>query len=51
MRESPESKAAEANIAEFVKKVKPFLAETPGVGNESHELAIPHGYLWLYLRK
>ncbi|BBO36037.1 FG-GAP repeat domain-containing protein [Lacipirellula parvula] len=51
MRESPESKAAEANAAEFVKKVKPFLAKTHGAGNESHELAIPHGYVWLYLRK
>lgn len=51
MRGSPEAKQAEANAAEFVKKLRPFLAETHGSGNQPHELALPHGYVWIYLRK
>lgn len=51
MRESPESKAAEANEAEFVRKIRPLLAETNGDGDRSFDLAKSHGYVWLYLRK
>jgi hypothetical protein len=51
LRESAEAKEMEANDAKFVEKVRPYLAETHGDGNESYNLAIPHGFVWVYLRK
>ncbi|QDT92235.1 FG-GAP repeat domain-containing protein [Gimesia algae] len=51
LKDSPEAKAFEKHDAEFVKQLKPFLASTHRKGNRSFDLAKPHGYVWLYLRK
>ena len=51
MRESPEAKKAEESEAEFVRRMRPLLAETSGTGDRSFDLAMSHGYVWLYLRK
>lgn len=51
LRESPEAKVMEASEAEFVSKMRPFLAETHGDGDHEYDLAVPHGFVWVYLRK
>jgi hypothetical protein len=51
LRDSPEAKEMEANEAEFVRKVRPFLVETQGDGERSFDLAKSHGFVWVYLRK
>ncbi|QDT22073.1 FG-GAP repeat domain-containing protein [Gimesia chilikensis] len=51
LREGPEAKKMEAFEAEYVSQMRPFLASTHGKRNRSHDLAQPHGYVWLFLRK
>lgn len=51
IRESPEAKKMEEHEKVFVKKLRPFLAETQGTGDRSFDLAKSHGYVWLFLRK
>lgn len=51
IKDSPEAKAFEKHDAEFAKQMRPFLASTHGKGDRSFDLAKPHGYVWLYLRK
>lgn len=51
LRESPEAKQREEQQARIVRKIRPYLADTHGTGERSFDLAKPHGYVWLYLRK
>ena len=51
LRESPEYKQMQEHEKEFVKNLRPFLAETRGPGDRSFDLARSHGYVWLFLRK
>jgi hypothetical protein len=50
LREGPEAKEMERKEAEFTAQMRPFLAATHGTGDHSYELALPHGYVWLFLR-
>jgi hypothetical protein len=51
LRESPEAKHVEADEARLVKLIRPYLADTHSDGEHSYDLAKPHGYVWLYIRK
>jgi hypothetical protein len=51
LRSGPEYKAMEKGEAEFVRKMRPLLASTRGTGNRSFDLARPHGFVWLFVRK
>ncbi|QDU51280.1 FG-GAP repeat domain-containing protein [Gimesia panareensis] len=51
LREGPEAKKMEAFEAKYVSQMRPFLASTHGTRNRSFDLAQPHGYVWLFLRK
>jgi hypothetical protein len=51
LREGPEAKRADENGAEFVRRIRPLLAETQREVDDSSDLALSHGYVWLYLRK
>ncbi len=51
LKEGPEAKKMEAFEAEYVTRMRPFLASTHGKRNRSYDLAQPHGYVWLFLRK
>jgi hypothetical protein len=51
LRESPEAKQMEEQEAKFVREIRPYLTDTHGTGDRSFDLAKPHGYVWLYLRK
>jgi hypothetical protein len=51
LREGPETKQMEAIEGELVRQIRPYLAKTYGDGDESFYLAIPHGYVWLFVRK
>ncbi len=46
-----EFKDLERQEAAWTKRMRPFLAGTHGEGDRSFDLAKPHGYVWLYLRK
>lgn len=49
-RESPETKKAEASEADFVRRVRPLLARTRGLGDSTFDLSIAHGHVWVYQR-
>lgn len=51
LNNGPEHKEMERGEFGFVRSVRPLLAETHGPGDHSYELAMPHGYVWLFLRK
>lgn len=37
--------------SQFAKKIRPYLSETASDGDEPHNLYLPHGYVWLFIRK
>ena len=47
----PEYKEMQKQEAAWVKRMRPYLAGTHGKGDRSFDLAKPHGYVWLFLRK
>jgi len=49
--QGPEYEAVEAAEAESVRKMRPLLAKTHGPRDRSFDLAVPHGYVWLFVRK
>lgn len=51
LNESPERKKLNEQEANYVRNIRPLLATTRGSGDQSHDLALAHGYVWLYLRK
>lgn len=51
LRASDVYKRKEGEEAEYVRKLRPFLASTHGEGDRAYDLAKPHGYVWLFLRK
>ena len=51
LRESPEVKEMDKRNKDLARKIRPFLAKTHSDGDESDDLAIPHGYVWLFIRK
>ena len=51
LRDSPEAKQREEQQARLVQEIRPYLADTHGTGDRSFDLAKPHGYVWLYIRK
>lgn len=48
---SPEAKEMERNEALVVNALRPYLATTHRTGEHVYALALPHGHVWLYLRK
>jgi len=51
LQEGPEAKALSSSEATFVKSLRPLLASTRADGEQSFDLAPPHGHVWLYLRQ
>ena len=51
LKQSPEAKAFEKQDTEFARELRLYLASTHGKGDRSFDLARPHGYVWLFLRK
>lgn len=51
LRNGPEMKELEKYQAEFVKSLRPLIATTHRGGEEIHDMALPRGYVWLFLRK
>src|SRR5690606_32568593 len=51
LQEGPEAKALSSSEATFVKSLRPLLASTRTDGEQSFDLAPPHGHVWLYLRQ
>jgi hypothetical protein len=51
LRSGPEAKQMEEQEAKLVRQIRPYLAQTHGDGDQSHYLAMPHGYVWLFIRK
>ncbi len=51
LQESPEAKQMEEQEAKLVREIRPYLADTRDSGDRSFDLAKPHGYVWLYIRK
>jgi hypothetical protein len=51
LQEGPEYKAMEQGEAAFARQVRPMLAKTRGPGDRTFDLAVSHGYVWLFQRK
>lgn len=51
LRDSPEARKMEEEDASFTKEMRQYLAETRGQGDRSFDLAVSHGYVWLFQRK
>ena len=51
LRESSEAIQLEKHEIELTKQMRLYLASTESKRNRSYDLAIPHGYVWLFIRK
>ncbi|MEN6407329.1 MAG: VCBS repeat-containing protein [Thermoguttaceae bacterium] len=51
LQDSPEAKDCKKREKELCQQIRPLLAKTRHDGDESYYLQIPHGYVWLFLRK
>jgi hypothetical protein len=51
LRAGAEYQQMEASEAAFVDRIRPLLARTHGDGQARHEMAVPHGHVWVYVQK
>jgi hypothetical protein len=51
LKDSPEARRMKEEEARLSRQMRRFLAETHGEGDRVFDLAVSHGYVWLFLRK